>query len=226
MKIVCTADTHMYHTDFKTIPTGDMFIHAGDFLRKGNLEELKEFSNWINSLNFKYKIVVAGNHDFCLQRDRVQSEAILGKDVIYLQDSAVCIHGIKIYGSSWQPRFYNFSFNLPRGEELAKKWQLIPNDTTILITHCPPFGYGDKPLLPGRAGCEELLKRIKVVPLKLHIFGHIHQRGGLWTMENKLLTNVTSWECERDFSIFEFDTINNIVKPIQIPPSEIDSNLA
>lgn len=168
MKIICTADTHMYHRDFKTIPTGDMFIHAGDFLRSGNFDELKEFSDWINSLNFKYKIVVAGNHDGCLQRDRLQSEEILGKEIIYLQDNAVCINGIKIYGSSWQPRFYNFSFNLV---------------------------------------------------MDINRFGHNHQRGGLWTMENKFLVNATSWEGERDFSIFEFDTIKKIVKAIQIPPS-------
>ena len=33
---------------------------------------------------------------------------------------------------------------MSRGEELAEKWKLIPDDTDILITHGPPYCHGDK----------------------------------------------------------------------------------
>ena len=39
-----------------------------------------------------------------------------------------------------QPVFCDWAFNLERGEPLQKKWDLIPEDTDILITHGPPIG--------------------------------------------------------------------------------------
>jgi hypothetical protein len=34
---------------------------------------------------------------------------------IYLEDSSVTLFGIKIYGTPWQPEFWGWAFNLPRG---------------------------------------------------------------------------------------------------------------
>ena len=39
-----------------------------------------------------------------------------------------------------QPRFCDWGFNLGRGEECLKKWNLIPDKTDILVTHGPPIG--------------------------------------------------------------------------------------
>jgi Icc-related predicted phosphoesterase len=91
------------------------------------------------------------------------------------------IGGLKIYGAPWQPRFYDWAFNLNRGVELAEKWRLIPDDIDVLITHGPPHGILDE--VPGKfgyenVGCEELRRRIEEISingkLKLHVFGHIH----------------------------------------------------
>ena len=40
-----------------------------------------------------------------------------------------------MYGSPWQPEFNDWAFNLNRGEECREKWDMIPKDTDILITH-------------------------------------------------------------------------------------------
>ena len=49
---------------------------------------------------------------------------------------------VRIYGSPWQPEFYNWAFNLPRnGEEMKARWDAIPDNTDILITHGPAYGY-------------------------------------------------------------------------------------
>lgn len=61
----------------------------------------------------------------------------------YLEDSGCEVLGYKIWGSPWSPTFFNWAFNLDIGEPLASKWELIPNDTEILITHGPPIGHGD-----------------------------------------------------------------------------------
>jgi hypothetical protein len=39
MRIVAVADTHRFETEL-VIPDGDVFVHAGDLLRAGTLDEL------------------------------------------------------------------------------------------------------------------------------------------------------------------------------------------
>lgn len=56
------------------------------------------------------------------------------------------------------------------------KWNLIPNDVDVLVTHSPPVGHGDLACCGERAGCVELLSTVqKRVKPKYHIFGHIHE---------------------------------------------------
>ena len=40
-----------------------MLIHAGDFTRCGNLQEVREFNKWLATLPHKHKLVIAGNHE-------------------------------------------------------------------------------------------------------------------------------------------------------------------
>jgi len=49
---------------------------------------------------------------------------------------------LKTFSSSLgrQPWFYGWGFNLPRGQALLEKWNLIPDGIDILITHGPPLG--------------------------------------------------------------------------------------
>ena len=42
-----------------------------------------------------------------------------------------------------QPEFFDWAFNLRRGEQCLEKWDLIPEGIDILITHGPPIGHGD-----------------------------------------------------------------------------------
>ncbi len=89
------------------------------------------------------------------------------------------IDPLKIYGSPWQPEFYNWAFNLPIGPKLQEKWQAIPTEVDILITHGPPKGIRDKAPSGYDCGCpllrEEIMNRIKP---RLHVFGHIHDGYG------------------------------------------------
>jgi hypothetical protein len=97
-----------------------------------------------------------------------------------LQDHTHTIDGVKIYGSPWQPEFYNWAFNLPRnGKELQETWSNIPNDTEILITHGPPWGHCDvTPYGNLNVGCELLRVRVDELKPKIHVFGHIHSGYG------------------------------------------------
>ena len=67
MKIVCISDTHGLHWNL-TVPDGDILIHAGDVTRYGTFEDLYDFNKYLGSLPHPYKIVIAGNHDFCFRQ--------------------------------------------------------------------------------------------------------------------------------------------------------------
>jgi Icc-related predicted phosphoesterase len=185
MKITFISDTHNKHNQItKDLPGGDLLIHAGDISSMGYKHEIQQFCKWFNGLdNYTNKIFIAGNHDWGFQDHPSQTKEIIDfyKNITYLQDQIDMIGEntedmIKVWGSPWQPEFYNWAFNLPRnGEELKGKWDLIPNDIDILITHGPAWGYVDK--IFGQTiplGCELLTTKIKEIKPKIHVCGHIH----------------------------------------------------
>lgn len=187
MKITFISDTHNKHqliTNY--LPGGDLIIHAGDISSMGNIYEINQFCTWFNNLeHYNHAIFIAGNHDFGFQTKKDEVNEILSsyKNIDYLQDNFIELGDdmenlIKIYGSPWQPEFRNWAFNLPRnGEELENKWNEIPNDVDILITHGPAQGYLDTaghPIDTPLLGCELLIKKIKEIKPKIHVCGHIH----------------------------------------------------
>jgi Icc-related predicted phosphoesterase len=181
MRIVCVSDTHNLHNKTK-IPDGDIFIHAGDITAIGEKEIIIDFNNWLGQLPHKYKIVIAGNHDFCFENESIETEKLL-TNAIYLNDSGVEIEGFSIWGSPISPispRFGgDWAFNIDRGQKIRNYWKLIPENTDILITHCPPFGILDMNDLGDKEGCKDLLDLVqnKIKPT-VHIFGHIHEAYG------------------------------------------------
>ena len=192
LTLVLMADTHGYHRHL-VVPPGDLLIHAGDLTQLGSLEELAEANRFLASLPHRHKIVIAGNHDFCFERTPAEARATLTA-ATYLQDEAVVVEGLKLYGSPWQPWFYDWAFNLPRGPALARKWALIPPDTDILVTHGPPYGIGDLTAGGERAGCEDLLKRVRELRPKLHVFGHIHEGAGVYRSGGTTFVNASTDE--------------------------------
>ncbi|ELW72198.1 Metallophosphoesterase MPPED2 [Tupaia chinensis] len=81
------------------------------------------------------------------------------------------------------PWFNGWGFNLPRGQSLLDKWNLIPEGIDILMTHGPPLGFRDwVPKELQRVGCVELLNTVqRRVRPKLHVFGGIHEGYGIMT---------------------------------------------
>lgn len=176
MRIVCISDTHGLHHHVD-VPAGDLLVHAGDFTTHGTWQDLDDFNAWLGALPHRHKIVVAGNHDFCCERDPAEARARLSA-CTYLFDSACEIDGLNVYGSPWQPWFHDWAFNLPRGSRLEVKWRLIPESTDILITHGPPACILDVVAAGTNAGCEALRDRVEGLQPRCHIFGHIHEGYG------------------------------------------------
>lgn len=190
-KIVCVSDSHGRHKEI-TLPNGDFLIHAGDFSRgKGSILETIDFLKWLESLPYKHRIAIAGNHD-AITEDSPDLFASLFKEHApschYLCDSGIELDGYKIWGSPVTPTFYNWWWNRNRGPEIMRHWQMIPEDTQILVTHGPPRGILD--LVPdgSHQGCldlkEVINKRLK--NLKLHVFGHLHSDGNQQVTQNNV----------------------------------------
>jgi Icc-related predicted phosphoesterase len=179
MHITAISDTHTQHHKLN-LPAGEMLIHAGDISSRGAEHEVLDFIEWFGEQDFKYKIFIAGNHDFFFEKFTKQEiDKLLPKGVIYLQDSGVEIEGIKIWGSPISPWFFDWAFNRHRGEDIAKHWALIPKDTDVLITHGPVFDVLDETIGGEKVGCKDLLKTLKDLQLKAHICGHIHEAYGM-----------------------------------------------
>jgi len=195
LKIVAISDTHGTLPD---IPPCDLLLIAGDICPVSNhaLDFQAQwldttFRSWLKSVPAAQSIYIAGNHDFIFEQAPFLVPANLPG--IYLQDSACEYRGLKIWGTPWQPWFFDWAFNL-REPELETRWALIPSDTDILVVHGPPHGHGDA--VPSRhgvryTGSPSLLARIEDIQPKLVVFGHIHEGRGHWQLGKTTLANVT-----------------------------------
>jgi Icc-related predicted phosphoesterase len=187
-RITFISDTHNKHNSLtEFLPGGDLLICSGDISGRGSITEIENFMKWFDEIdNYDTKVFIAGNHDFGFENENEKLIGLLTgyKNIDYLQDERMDLwdgndEQLVIYGTPWQPEFHNWAFNLPRGEKLKEKWDKIPVDVDILITHSPPFGKLDFVQYNNiNVGCEELMKRIGEIKPKIHVFGHIHEGFG------------------------------------------------
>jgi len=183
MEIVFISDTHGKHSWFERehrLPMADMIIHAGDVTNVGDVWEVEPFLQWYSGLPYEYKIFIAGNHDFLFDVNRHIARSMIPDNVIYLEDSGVEIEGLNIYGSPHTRPFNSWAFNKPN-EKRWEYWDMIPENTDILITHEPPRGILDlSHYKHDHVGCPYLLNRvINSVKPKIHVFGHVHTNYGI-----------------------------------------------
>jgi len=200
MKIVCISDTHSQH-NLLNIPDGDMIIFSGDCSGRGKIHEVVEFIQWFGGLPHKYKVMVAGNHDWSFQtKPNFCKDMCIANNIYYLYDTSVIIEGIKIHGTPVTPRFFDWAFNravtiedantihcISNGQGyIGEHWDKIPLDTDILVTHGPPYSILDETKKGDKVGCKLLCEYIfNKLAIKYHIFGHIHEAVG----QETLITN-------------------------------------
>ena len=193
MKICIISDTHNKHKRLARLPNADMIIHCGDFTSMGREHEIRDFMKWYSLLPYTYKLIIAGNHDWLFQTNRLMAMEKVPKNVTYLEDSGVEIEGIKFWGSPVQPPFNNWAFNRPESK-LAEHWKAIPDNTDVLITHGPPHTIFDWSIYDNiHTGSPslyfEVVNRIK--PL-VHAMGHIHGGYGIKVIENTTFINASN----------------------------------
>lgn len=177
MRIVAISDTHLEKPD---LPNGDLLIHCGDFTYSGfrshySLNKKSEppiAYDWIKTQapKFKKMVGVAGNHDFDFQKDTLEPWMTL------LFDELIEFEGLKIYGTPYVPRYFDWAF-MKSEAELEEIYSNIPEGIDILITHGPPYGILDKNKRGDWCGSVSLLNQLKKMekPPKYCFFGHIHR---------------------------------------------------
>lgn len=204
MIIDCISDLH---GSFPKLQGGDLLIIAGDCTTNDSLPAWSDFFSWLDKQKYRKKIVIGGNHDNFLftaypktqeEADELAELQSFLKDCgeqfetfEYLCDSGCEFEGLKIWGSPWTKQFSGMNpdcmaFTVLVESQLEEKWALIPDDTEILITHCPPFATLDTTWKRNRFGSLSLAARVSELEmLKLHVFGHIHDAYGKYKHTTK-----------------------------------------
>jgi len=183
--VLVAAVSDLHGEVLPTVPPCDLLLVAGDIGQRDWIEG--PFADWLEKLECEV-VGIAGNHDWTALH---QPDVMRALPWRYLQDETVRIDDQVIHGSPWTPPFMNWAFMLPE-EKLAEKWALIPDDTTILVTHGPPRGTLD---LVGRGelvGSTSLRDRVAGLDhLALHVFGHVHEGRGQDVRAACMFANVT-----------------------------------
>ncbi|MFN3403938.1 MAG: metallophosphatase domain-containing protein [Cytophagaceae bacterium] len=222
MKFVTISDTHGYHSQL-ILPPADAIIHAGDITKSGTKEEVLDFISWFGALDYQYKIFIPGNHDYYLEKCSPEElKSLLPKNTYLLNDSGITINNIKIWGSPVQPCYHNMAFNRERGEEIKRHWDLIPEDTDILITHGPPFGILDENCETENVGCKDILKKVLNFKPKYYVFGHIHEAYGMTCKDGVCFINACV--LDRNYKIINFPTVIKYL-PLESPSDKYYSYL-
>ncbi|GKT51563.1 putative Rho-type GTPase-activating protein 4 [Colletotrichum spaethianum] len=198
--VVCISDTH---NSQPRLPSGDILIHAGDLTASGTKDELQRALNWIKDKPHRYKIVVAGNHDLCLdenfptsQKGRVPPEAeadldedkkeVEGRgdepldwgDIIYLNHTSATL---RLPNHHREIRIYGSPCTPQHGNwafQYPRSLQPDPWADTVppatdILVTHAP-PKGHMDDPRGNWGCEFLLREVWRTRPRLHVFGHVH----------------------------------------------------
>jgi hypothetical protein len=189
MKLNFISDTHNSHNQMR-LDRGDILFHSGDVTFNGTDKEFFSFVDWFSEQPFDHKVFIAGNHDYFISHHLYEVKKYCeSKNVHYLQDELIELNGLKIWGTPWMPVYKDMSFNLME-HDLRTKWNLIPKDVDILLTHTPPHTILDYvPRKNFMAGSETLLEKVLDLDFMINAFGHIHEGNGIAKIGDKLFIN-------------------------------------
>lgn len=173
ISITTISDTHGKHHQLNLDDDSSVLIHAGDIEARTEWD-LRDFLEWFEMQDYEYKVFVAGNHDFYLQRPDARQIVELYQ-VEYLQDEDISINGIRIWGSPWSLPFMNWAF-MQSDEKLDKVYSDVPEDIDIFVNHGAPKHILDT--YDGIVtGSESFANHAKRVSPEYCVFGHIHENG-------------------------------------------------
>lgn len=218
MRIVALSDQHGHLPE---IPPCDLLLIGGDICpdRIGSMPAREYprrqaewfdgvFRSWLDGTPAAHKVAIWGNHDWCGLTYQTRTDRLgvgSAADLQILLDTGVSIParghadrsatGLKIWGTPWANLSLDWAFMKPP-EELARVYAAIPDNVDILLSHQPPYGYGDQVYDAARErfdhlGSRELLSAIDRIRPRLVICGHIHSGFGHYVRHGTEIYNVS-----------------------------------
>jgi Icc-related predicted phosphoesterase len=199
MKVAVISDLHghlpIYPSPYwEGIEECELLLICGDILPlhcqtkmiESRLWLIDEFKPWAASLPVEQVFFIAGNHDFWFERNDLAAHQIFSShdkvrylkneyvDYISTQDAKV----YRIFGTPYCHIFGNWAF-MRDEETLAKKFNQIPGNVNILLSHDAPYGTSDIcfegfSASKGHIGCPELRDAIIASKPKYNFHGHLH----------------------------------------------------
>ena len=119
----------------------------------------REVRPWLAATPASHRILTWGNHDWCGQACDFSGDAPGRASTTTLQilvDDGTSVPQIRagqpdkllsVWATPWSNQFLRWAF-MKKPAALAEVYASIPVGIDILVSHQPPFGYGD--LVPGR----------------------------------------------------------------------------
>ena len=143
-------------------------IIAGDLTASNHPKQWSRFFDWIQDQNYRKIVFISGNHDTWMEKNQKQwISKTQEKDIEYLCDSGCEFEGLKIWGTPWSlwfpyinPDCTAFTWD---EENLKKKYELIPDDTDIIISHGPAYCILDKTKHGEHVGSFSLTSKLLIV---------------------------------------------------------------
>jgi predicted phosphohydrolase len=155
--------------ELRELPGADVLVHTGDLSNWGSEDEVLTALEWLMGLPYRYKVFLAGNHDFCL----FDAENIEGlpENVYFLHNSGVVIEGVSFWG---------ITYTNPKA----------PTDRVVdvLVSHEPPKGILDYEN-DMHWGSHQVLNMVTELRPKYHLFGHVHDNNGIVTIGETMFSN-------------------------------------
>jgi hypothetical protein len=228
MRIAAVSDLHGH---LPAVPACDLLLLPGDLCpvrgghdvhhpRQQALWLAGPFRNWLSVVPAAEVVATPGNHDFIFQQAPELVPA--GLRWTCLIDQPAEKFGLRIWGTPWQPWFYDWAYNADP-DKMKEVAAAIPADTDLLVMHGPPRGFGDRVTRRGgdgplyeHVGCPHLLARTaELAGLKLAVYGHIHSGHGVYKVirpggsHDTLLANVSlvdeAYRPVHGVTVFDYD---------------------
>lgn len=193
MKLYAISDLHG-KLDFK-VPSCDLLLVGGDVCPDfapgtsygSSMQEQwlhSKWLNWLDEQSIGHTFATFGNHDFTRKKE---SPTQFKVDEFVEYTKIGMDRSLKIWFSPWSNTFGGWAW-MADPDKLKVNYDLIPENVDIIVSHQPPYGFGDE--VDGQysfgdedrhVGSKELLKTLDRVKPKVVICGHIHSGHGTYT---------------------------------------------
>lgn len=208
------------------MPFGEILVHSGNFTCKGTEEEFQQFDSWLASMKdyYHYRIVCLGHKDvgrFGTDWDTYKS--LLPSATHVLCNEEANILGIRFYGCPWHWGYkFNYVIKPSVSSAINTRYNDIPENIDILITHGPAYGRLDRTFDGEHVGSRELMDALRKAKPLVHLHGHLSEGRGIFPHFGHLPLTLNSAMCDKSRKIMY--ACPQVIKSIQISNSNQVAN--